>query len=250
MNYLMADTKLRGRNMLSRKMGNNTYLVRNSGVPGDSIHLKFHNTYIITWYADGRIELNTGGWLTVTTKARINEYLSGYSISQHKGVWYLSERTDGPECWKDLGVYADGMIINPDMTITGMSPLEDSREKNKLRRLVAQFTKHYIQEFKQGKVLAPSNGDCWYCLMRTVNGNIPLGEVTKDKDHILSHLEENYYVPSLLQRAFETLPHSPAMGWALAKHWGGQDIPVPEFIYGQLQKNLSKYILRQLGQVA
>lgn len=252
MDYLIANDKLQGRNKLSRKVGNNTYLVRNSGVPGDSIHLKLHHTYILTWYADGRIELNTGGWLTVTTKARINKYLpSGYTISQERGVWYVQQHTDGPEYWKTLGIYVDGMVINTlDGSISGMSPTDDGKERNKLRRRVAQFAKHYMAEFQAGKVPAPSVGDCFYCAMRTVDGNKPLGEAVKDTDHILSHLDEGYYVPSLLHRAFETQPHSLAMGWALAKHWGGQDIPVPEFIYSQLQKSLSKYILKQLGQAA
>jgi len=250
MDYITADEKLQGRNKLSRKVGNNTHLVRHSGVPGDSIHLKLHDTYIITWYADGRIELNTGGWFTVTTKARINEFLSGYAISQERGVWYLEKHTDGPRYWTRLGVFADGLTIHADDAITGMNPLDDAKEKNKLRRRVAMFAKHYMSAFQAGKVPAPSNGDCWYCAMRTVDGNIPLGEKVSDKDHLMSHLDENYFVPSLLHRAFETMPHSPAMGWALAKHWGGQDIPVPEFVYSQLQKSLSRYMLRQLGQAA
>lgn len=250
MDYLLADSKLQGRNMLSRKIGNNTYLVRNSGVPGDSIHLKLHNTYIITWYVNGRIELNSGGWLTVTTKARMNEFLSGYSISKSKGVWYVDQIVSGPVYRKTLGVYQDGMVINPDDTITGMAPLDDAKEKNKLRRRVAQFASHYIQAFKSGQVEKPGLGDCFYCQMRTVDENIPLGEAVHDKDHLMSHLDEEYFVPSLLHRAFETQPHSPAMGWALAKHWGGQDIPVPDFIYSQLEKSLSRYMLRQLGQAA
>jgi hypothetical protein len=249
MDYTTANEKLQGRNKLSRKVANNTYLVRNSGVPGDSIHLKLHNTYIITWYADGRIELNTGGWFTVTTKARITEFLSGYSIGQERGVWYLSKHTSGPAYWTSLGVFADGLTIHADDSITGMSPLDDAKEKNKLRRRVAMFAKHYIQAFQSGQVPAPSTGDCFYCAMRTSEGKT-LGETLPDKDHLLSHLEENYFVPSLLHQAFETMPHSQAMGWALAKHWGNQDIPVPEFIYNQLQKSLSRYMLRQLGQAA
>lgn len=248
MNYITANDKLQGRNSLSRKVGNNTYLVRNSSVPGDSIHLKLHNTYIVTWYTDGRIELNTGGWFTVTTKARINEFIGAYGISQERGIWYLTSYCNGKHTTH--GVFADGLIINPDDTFTGLLPLDDAKEKNKLRRRVNLFAKHYIEEFQAGNIPAPSNGDCFYCVMRTVDGNIPLGEAVHDKDHIMSHLEESYFVPSILNRAFETLPHSPAMGWALAKHWGGQDIPVPDFVYDQLRKNVSRYLLRQLGQAA
>jgi hypothetical protein len=59
-------------------------------------------------------------------------------------------------------------------------------------------------------------------------------------------------VPSLLTNAFEAMPHSPAMEWALSKAWGNdpqmKDIAIPDFIYQQLQKSLSRYMLRQLGQ--
>jgi hypothetical protein len=251
MNYQVADEKLQGRNKLSRKIGNNTYLIRDLGPNEDQIHLKLHDTNVVTFFSDGRVVLNTGGWFTPTTKERINGVLSGYVIRQERGVWYLSKRTDGPEYWKDLGVFADGLTINADGTIAGMLPLDNAKEKNKLRRRVAMFAKHYIQAFQAGKVPAPSNGDCFYCAMRTVSEGKTLGEAFSDKDHLISHLDENYFVPSLLHRAFETMPHSIAMGWALAKHWGGQpNAPVPEFIYSQLQKSLSRYMLRQLGQAA
>lgn len=98
---------------LQRKAGHHTYLVRNSGVPGDSIHLKFYDTYIITWYADGRIKLNSGGYRTVTTKARINEFIpSHWGISQAKNVWYLKEFLLGGETIRTFE-FEDGIIIQP-----------------------------------------------------------------------------------------------------------------------------------------
>lgn len=251
MDYCTANEKLTGRNMLSRKVGNNTYLVRNSGVPGDSIHLKLHDTYIITWYADGRIVLNTGGWFTVTTKARINQFVSGYRITQDRGVWYITHTAT----WQSIGVFADGLTILSDGTISGMLPLADAKQKNKLRRRVSLFAKNYILAFKNGNVPAPSDGDCFYCAMRTVSEGKTLGETVSDKDHIMSHLDENYFVPALLHRAYEVLPRSQVMGWTLAKHWGTQDqnsqsFTPPDFAYDQLQKNLYRYILRQLGQAS
>lgn len=263
MDYQTADRQLQGRNKLSRKVGNNTYLVRNSGVPGDSIHLKLHNTYIMTWYADGRIELNTGGWRTVTTKARINEHLSGYSLSQDRGVWYLSQHLDAAPYWKTLGVFADGLTIHADDTITGMEPLDAAKEANKLRSRVHKFARSYMEAFRNGKVPAPGPGDCFYCGMHTVEDHKPLGEAMRDKDHILSHMEEKYFVPSLLSNAFKAMPHSQAMGWAIADKWdpthsnqGSESTfkrisgNLPEFVYDQLQKSLSRYMLRQLGQAS
>ncbi len=254
MNYQKANALLQGRNMLSRKTGNNTYLVRNSGVPGDSIHLKLHNTYVVTWYADGRTELNTGGWRTVTTKDRINNNIEGFQLRSNRGQWYVYSSTES----RDVAIYEDGMSILPDGTLQGVNPLSDAHQAPgpgdclslKLRRKIQSFASRYMQAFKCGDVPAPGPGDCLYCAMRTVDGNVPLGESIHDKDHILSHIEEDYFVPSLLYRAFETRPHSQAMGWTLAHHWQGLDMEPLDFTYDQLQKSLGIYILRQIGQAA
>lgn len=302
MNYLEADSKLQGRNKLSRKVGNNTYLVRNSGVPGDSIHLKLHSTYIVTWYADGRIELNSGGWRTVTTKARINEYVEGWGISQEHGQWFIHRPVVLDKClyceepqgkhnnftlacpekdgtdrdWDErykftawhtnerTAMFADGAVIHPDGTLSGAEPISEYDKALKLRRRVQRFAAKYIEAFGKGKVPAPSNGDCLYCNVGfRSQENKPLGETVHDKDHILSHLEENYFVPSLLMRAFETMPHSQVMGWAIGEKWGKEREQAAEIfskidggsqffdmVRTDLQKMLSKYILRQLGQAA
>jgi hypothetical protein len=254
MNYIKANELLDGRCKLSRKLANNTYLVRHSGVPGDSIHLKLHDTYIITWYADGRTELNTGGWRTVTTKARINEYLAdGFGISQVRGQWYLTRYQNGQHT--DLCLFEDGLIIAADETISGGTPIEEKTKLLALRRKVNQFADGFARAFAAGDVSAPSAGDCFYCGMREVKTHKPLGEVTGDKDHLLSHLEENYYVPSILCRAMETIPVSIAFKDTVAATWQGQPEhayfkPTDEWFLKQLKQAVSRYMLRQLGQAA
>lgn len=71
MYYHEANAQLQGRCFQSRKLGNNTYLIRD----GEQLHVKLHATHILTFYPNGDIRLNTGGWNTVTTRARMNEYL-------------------------------------------------------------------------------------------------------------------------------------------------------------------------------
>src|SRR5690349_11223457 len=126
MNYTKADSLLDGRCKLSRKVGNNTYLMRWDGAGEPMIRLKLHDTYIVTWYSDGRVELNSGGWRTVTTKARINEYLEdGYGISQVKGQWYVTRYRSGKH--EDVCMFEDGLTIGPDDTVTGGAPIEDAK---------------------------------------------------------------------------------------------------------------------------
>jgi hypothetical protein len=71
LDYAKADSMLQGRCRESRKLGNNTYLLRGN----KEIAVKLHATHILTFYPNGSIRVATGGWNTVTTKARINEYI-------------------------------------------------------------------------------------------------------------------------------------------------------------------------------
>jgi hypothetical protein len=84
------------------------------------------------------------------------------------------------------------------------------------------------------------------------SAGVPLGELTKDKSHIESHIEENYFVPSLLVNALKAFGASVAaeqtahafmqgkLEYAYSKNRG-------DFIAAQIQKNIRRYCLRQLG---
>ena len=78
----------------SRKLANNTkvYRVMLGGYYGlqDEIHVRLHNTDIVSYRADGVITLNSGGYRTVTTKQRINQLLPpGWDVYQKKHKWYV-----------------------------------------------------------------------------------------------------------------------------------------------------------------
>jgi hypothetical protein len=52
--------------------------------------LVFHNTCIVEWTPNKTVFTN-GGYMTQTTKSRLNDYLpSGYHINQVKGEWVLT----------------------------------------------------------------------------------------------------------------------------------------------------------------
>ena len=88
MTFTQAREKLGNR--ISRKVANNTYLVDF----GEYIGLRLHGTIIVSYHPD-RTKVFTGGWRTVTTKARINDYLPAGGIFQKAGVWYWN--TIGPD---------------------------------------------------------------------------------------------------------------------------------------------------------
>jgi len=84
---LYSDLQAKLGNRAQRKIGNNTYLRSR----GDDLIVRLHNTDILIAHHDGFVTLNSGGYRTVTTKARISEYLqgTGYHVYQDKKVWYV-----------------------------------------------------------------------------------------------------------------------------------------------------------------
>jgi hypothetical protein len=70
LSYYKAQSILKGRD--ERKIANNTRLIKQSE---DSISIRHWSTDIITFYQDGRILVDTNGYHTVTTIARLNAYL-------------------------------------------------------------------------------------------------------------------------------------------------------------------------------
>ena len=81
-----------GRNPSRRTIEDNTYLQK---LPMGEIALIFYQTRIITYYQDGRIILNSGGFRTVTTKRRINRYQNDVQIWQRDFTWYVHTARDG-----------------------------------------------------------------------------------------------------------------------------------------------------------
>ena len=56
------------------------------------IRVRYHSTDVVT-FDDATITLRTGGWKTVTTKARMNqtsnEYGLGFLVYQEKFLWFV-----------------------------------------------------------------------------------------------------------------------------------------------------------------
>lgn len=102
------DHAKRGRDA---KLAHNTYVVEVEGItpehPGYAIRL--HHTNIVTFYLDGTVKLNSGGYHTVTTKARMNEILQplGLTIGQKKFNWYVYEIGQ----WDKPVEFFDGMMV-------------------------------------------------------------------------------------------------------------------------------------------
>lgn len=87
-----------------RKLANNTQVERGAD---DSIGVRLHRTTIVRYYPDGRVQLDSGGWHTVTTKQRISQLLPGMmGLVQRRHDWYVENRYLGTTV-----PFEDGMIV-------------------------------------------------------------------------------------------------------------------------------------------
>ena len=237
--YDQCLAKLAGR--ITRKLCNNTYLkIRD----GEAIAVLLHSTDVVTYHKDGRIVLGTGGWQTVTTKERMNRF-SPFRIWSEKGVWLLSIGTPWREPTQAPWTYRDGVTLcNGDLTGEG----EDPKKTQKLRARVLKYARAYIKALIAGEVPEPSGGDCWFCAMVPQDGSR-----IYEGNHILSHIEESYFVPSIIVRAFETFGASQAMYWCLGTCWGKDcggwsfGYTLGDHMSKQAVKMIAKHCYRELG---
>jgi hypothetical protein len=116
-----ADAWLkRGRNPNQRTIAGKraTQLLRD--LDTQIICVMYQQTAVVTYYPDGRIQLNSDGWRTPTTKERINE-LSPARISAGGGQWFLHAHSaneyyyGGPTSlyYDNMFVLANGDPVDP-----------------------------------------------------------------------------------------------------------------------------------------
>ena len=199
-------------------LGHNTVLERRDD---GWIQVKYHGSPVVTYVPPKECDpqpaviLSSCGWKTLTTKERINAFCpAGFRVYQERSVWYLSSHP-----LQHSWTFADGITILANGTVVNAGP---ENEGDRIRKLTARINK-YAHEFARalvdGKIPAPDSGDCWYCSM------FPQGS---GSDHLTSHLDENYLVPSLLLRAIESKPLCRLSMGVLGSLWGKNDLPASD----------------------
>ena len=182
--------------------GSNTRLMKR----GDDFAVKLHDTDVVIYHADGSITLDTGGWQTVTTKERFNLY-SDAQVWTVKGTWHIQWKGNHHLFTEDtVTCKPDGSVVDGSGNPVPVFDPESEKQAQKFRKEVGKYATAFIKELFDGKLNAPSNGDCWHCALTVADGadkGKGLGEATKDKDHIRSHVSEKYFVPSMLSRALD-----------------------------------------------
>lgn len=197
-NYHEAARALAGgRSKTDRPVGNNTRLQRRSET---SIALRYHYTDIVVYHLDERVELNSGGWRTYTTKERLNIY-TPVMVYQTDGEWYVRSGPWGDDSASTI-VFADGMVWHPDGTITGGLDITEATRKQDHARKVKRDVRRYIDAITPEQIIqlweGGTTGDCLFCQLTSnpANDGQDLGG-----DHLELHLEEGYFMASLAYTA-------------------------------------------------
>lgn len=212
MDYKTASELIKGGRNGRKKLANNTYLMPvKSGIA-----VRLHDTDIVTIHPNNDCTLNTGGWMTKTTKERISRY-SPVLIHQTNGIWYVKGQ-----------VFTDGMKVSGLGKILSKTASVDKTEKTKrkLDTLVRNYINGFAKHIASNGLGDPGPGDCWACAMNVANTDStnPFGKSEPlGLSHLLEHFREKYYVPSLLFKAIQDQGYAdPYHTWSYLKQTGGQ----------------------------
>lgn len=87
-------------------------------------HVRLYSTDIVSLNPDGSVTLRSGGWMTVTTKRRMNEVFEAWgiplSVETHKGSWMVVPIIAGvPQRHKAIP-FNDGVTIDADVARDGI----------------------------------------------------------------------------------------------------------------------------------
>jgi hypothetical protein len=149
---------------------------------------------------------------------------------QTSGVWYISGKR-----------FSDGMVIHADGTMDGYID-DNPKADKKLKKRVKNYAKLYADNLPLDM---PGTGDCWFCSMVTTKGDT-LGDAVKDTDHLMSHIEEGYVVPSLAWNALIDAGYQPDRNiqFSLIFSDAGR---MKDYASETITKVVYRYIVKRLG---
>ena len=241
-NYKSAKAFLeKGRDKTSRPVAWKTRLILHDN--GD-ITLRYHKTDVVTYHPDGSISLDSGGWKTQTTKRRINDY-TDMRIFPDKGVWYVCKDATNWH-WKagegDL-VFQDEMRVFQDWKVQYLYEPPDAKEIVKLRKSISKYARNFADNLVG--IGLPSDGDCWYCYLKFTGQDGQPAE--PGPSHLLSHIEDDYFVPSLMFRAIKESNWGDYLGYEIQCAMEGDGKYYDRYRKNDVARLIRKYIQKRLG---
>ena len=163
-----------------------------------------------TSYATYREMLDTYGSMEAWQEAYIADFRARREYLAADKEWDVRNRVPFYD-----GITVDSHGFAPRLRKNGPSPAKLRRHEKavaKMKKRIDKYANGFVTELKKGTMPMPSGGDCWYCSLVKGEG-VPMGDamdtlhsdgsltVEVNTDHLLCHLEESYYVPSLAVNA-------------------------------------------------
>jgi hypothetical protein len=105
-NYAEAAEVLAGCDSI--RLGNNTYLERDIM---NNITVRLHSTDIVVFHKEGKTTLHTGGYRTVTTKERLNQFIKGRVYQKDHNWYYVVNRGELGIDWSKPIDFEEGMEV-------------------------------------------------------------------------------------------------------------------------------------------
>jgi len=121
-----------------RKLANNTYLFIDN-ITDEWIGIRLHKTVVVKFFKDESVQINAGGWMTPTTKDRIN--CAGISVIQCLNEWYVVTKKGTFEYKSGMTIDKKGYCNTPKADIDGdrkeyrREKYKETREKRRMIRL-------------------------------------------------------------------------------------------------------------------
>ena len=225
----------------ARKLANNTFAYTTQD--GRNV-VRLHMTDIFEQLPDGRLRITSGGYKTVTTKARLNDQMRkhGYGVVSGYGSWAVVDGKGGNV------PFFDGMVLPDAFSGRGLAKAQKIGERE--TKLKADIKSFVLKTLPSDKPMPqPDNGDCWYCWMFdkvepvTKQGFVgPSADKPArvlDNDHLIEHIEEGYMHGSLIVNAMRDA--------------GFQDVGISIICYSsrpdynRVRKTVRRYLQKRLG---
>jgi hypothetical protein len=210
----------------------------------NTIAVKYHETDVVTYKADGTYILDSGGWKTKTTQARIEEYTPFY-INQIDGVWFLSSvLADNTINFKDgIEIHIDQ--DRQEITAEGQKRWEQVENDSNLRKKITEYSKAVSEALVNGELEAPSRSDCEECreLLKYTDGEYH----RTTPGHIRQHVINDEYIPSLVAYVI-TQPQMSEFCERKARLLlaGAEELPLAGFLSAGLKRQLTSAMKRYL----
>lgn len=195
--YTEALEALAGRD--SRKVANNTKLRRDphGHSHGCRIDVVLHSTAVVTYFQHGTLQLDSGGWLTMTTADRMNRFTpDDLGVWSNRGRWMVGTG----ETWQDKHdtsiPFVDGMMLYRDFFDDDRFKSAITLDEDKQRQEDAHNARvrSLLPKFIRALPANPYDVPTSTCAMCYPGADHPtgdwriLGDVMEDRQHLLDHL--------------------------------------------------------------